>query len=351
MVGDNLTEGRLVRIQSSVTSLSWIPSEAIPGVMKLPFTLGIGHYDAVPPDRLEDLAALHAGGRFRFANRLEAWIDVDDAGRITATGHSGKGLISPTVFTLADRSRAIPPVAFPDIQREPEATEAGVRFVQTTGGRTGAPMPRKVNRPPYVQITAPTVWTTLALTIRADGSATHEVVGASQFPRHWIYDDAGSLVQKSGLADFRSWAGESFREWTPWGEHDQQAIIADVESVLERNLSTLIMQGDARPSIRKIRQGATVTEQGQPGDELYLILDGMLTVEVDKRAVAEVGPGAIVGERALLEGGRRTSTLRAITPCRVAVASADQIDREALIELSQGHRREESLASQHPADE
>jgi hypothetical protein len=202
-----------------------------------------------------------------------------------------------------------------------------------------------------MQITAPTAWTTLALTIRADGSVTHEVIGASTFPRHWIYDDTGTLVQKSGLTDFRSWAGESFGERTPWGEHDQQAIIADVESVLERNLSTLIMRGDAQPSIRKVRQGATVTEQGEPGDELYLILDGMLTVEVDKRAVAEVGPGAIVGERAVLEGGRRTSTLRATTPCRIAVASADQIDREALIDLSQGHRREEASASQQPVGE
>jgi hypothetical protein len=339
-----------MRIQSSVTSLSWIPSEAIPGVTKLPFTLGINHYDDPPPDRLDDLAALHAAGRFRLANRLEAWIDVDD-GRIAAAGHNGSGLIGSTVFTVRGRSTVVPGVAYPDIQREPEFTEDGVRFVQAAGGRTGAPFPRKVNRPPYMQITAPTAWTTLALTIRADGSVTHEVIGASTFPRHWIYDDAGTLVQKSGLTDFRSWAGESFGERTPWGEHDQQAIIADVESVLERNLSTLIMQGDAQPSVRKVRPGATVTEQGEPGDELYLILDGMMTVEVDKRAVAEVGPGAIVGERAVLEGGRRTSTLRATTPCRVAVASADQIDREALIELSQGHRREEASASKQPAGE
>lgn len=351
MVGDNVTKGRLMRIQSSVTSLSWIPSEAIPGATKLPFTLGINHYDAPPPDRLDDLATLHAGGRFRFANRLEAWIDVDDDGRITAAGHSGSGLIGSTVFTVGGRSRAVPGVAYPDIQREPEFTEDGVRFVQAAGGRTGAPFPRKVNRPPYIQITAPTAWTTLALTIRADGGATHEVLGASPFPRHWIYDDAGTLVQKSGLTDFRTWAGENFGERTPWGEHDERAIIADVESVLERNLSILIMQGDAKPDIRRIREAATVIEQGEPGDELYLILDGMLTVEVDGRTVAEVGPGAIVGERAVLEGGRRTSTLRAATPCRVAVASADQIDRAALIELSQGHRREEALTTRQPVDE
>jgi hypothetical protein len=200
-----------------------------------------------------------------------------------------------------------------------------------------------------MQITAPTVWTTLALTIRGDGSATHEVVGATPFPRHWIYDDTGTLVQKSGLTDLRSWAGENFGERTPWAEYDQQAIITDVESALERNLSTLIMQGDAKPSIRKIRQGTTVTEQGEPGDELYLILDGMLNVEVDERTLAEIGPGAIVGERAVLEGGRRTSTLRATTPCRVAVASAGQIDRAALIELSQHHRQEDTQATDDPA--
>jgi CRP-like cAMP-binding protein len=58
--------------------------------------------------------------------------------------------------------------------------------------------------------------------------------------------------------------------------------------------------------------------------------------------VAEIGPGAIVGERALLEGGTRTSTLRAVTAARVAVAKAEDIDRDALAELAEGHRREDS---------
>jgi hypothetical protein len=36
----------------------------------------------------------------------------------------------------------------------------------------------------------------------------------------------------------------------------------------------------------------------------------------------------------------RTGTLHALTKCRVAAARADQIDRDALVELSEGHRRE-----------
>jgi hypothetical protein len=330
-----------MRITSSVTSLSWIPSEAIGGVLKLPFAVGFVHWDPPPPDVVDDLEALRAADRFRFANALRAWIDVDDDGRITAAGHAGGGYMGSTTIRLAGISKTIPAVAFPDIQHPPEHRGDAVRFVQTTGGRTGLAAPRKVNRPPYVQVTAPSVWTTLALTLHADGTVEREVTGASPFPRHWVYDNEGKLVQKSGVTDFKSWSADMFGSWSPWGDRDHEAIISDAESELERQLSTIVMRGGTKPKIRKLQQGATLTEQGAPGDELYLVLDGVLTVDVDGQPVAEVGPGAILGERALLEGGRRTSTLRATTPCRVAVARADQLDRDALVELSSGHRREE----------
>jgi CRP-like cAMP-binding protein len=41
---------------------------------------------------------------------------------------------------------------------------------------------------------------------------------------------------------------------------------------------------------------------------------------------------------ALLDQGRRTATLRAVTPCRVAVVPGDQIDRRALDEVARGRR-------------
>jgi hypothetical protein len=42
-----------MRIESSVTAISWIPSEAIEGMPKIPFEMGIGHYDEplARPDR------------------------------------------------------------------------------------------------------------------------------------------------------------------------------------------------------------------------------------------------------------------------------------------------------------
>ncbi len=239
------------------------------------------------------------------------------------------------------RTFSVAAVTMPELRPEAEVARSWVRFTQTAGGRTGVPMPRPVPRAPFFRADAPLVWTTLSLTIHADGSAEHAVVGASPFPRHWIYDAAGSLSHKSGLLGMKDWARHAFGKATPWGAEDSPAVVTEVETALERELSATIMRGGAKPRTRRVKEGRTLVEQGQPGDELYLLLDGVLSVEVDGRPVAEVGPGVVLGERAILEGGTRTSTLRGVTDCRVAVAAADAIDKAALAKLREGHRRED----------
>ena len=77
---------------------------------------------------------------------------------------------------------------------------------------------------------------------------------------------------------------------------------------------------------------------------IYLVLDGVIRVERDGERLAEYGPGALQGERAHLEGGVRTSSLIAVTACKVAAVDAGQFDRSALEELSGGHRREDAGA-------
>ncbi len=329
-----------MRIEASVTSISWIPSEAIRGMTKLPFEMGLSHYDAPLPDVLEDLEALRQADAFRFANELRAWIEVED-GRVVAWGHAGRGLIGSTTIQMGPKAVVFAAVPFPDLQPEPEVSDAAVRFVQTAGGRTGVPAPRRVRRPPFVQVVAPLAWSTLALTIRADGSSDWEVVGASPFPRHWIYDHAGALAAKTGMIDFKEWYRTAFGRHTPWGDEESPALVTVAETALERQLSSQIMKAGAKPKVKKLAAGKVLVEQGDPGDTLLLLLDGVLAVEVDGTEVAEVGPGAILGERAVLEGGARTATLRAVTPVKVAVADADEVDPEALTEVSRGHRREE----------
>ncbi len=67
--------------------------------------------------------------------------------------------------------------------------------------------------------------------------------GASRFPRHWVYDDDGQLVAKSGLIDFNDWYRKSFGKHTPWGDQESEAFVTVVETALERSLSR---QADAR---------------------------------------------------------------------------------------------------------
>jgi len=229
-----------------------------------------------------------------------------------------------------------PGVSFPDLRGEPEVREDAVRFTQTVGGRAGMPAPRRVRRRPFAQLAAPTVWSTLALTIYADGSSDFEVVGASPFPRHWIYDHDGRLAAKTGFIDFETWYRESFGDKSPWGDEESPVIVTAVESALERELSRLIIWSD--PPFRRLSPGEALVEQGEPGEELFLLFDGILSLEQDGRPVVEIGPGAILGEMALLEGGRRTATLRAVTPCRVAVVHGDRVNREMLTELARRRR-------------
>ncbi|TML53975.1 MAG: hypothetical protein E6G16_04100, partial [Actinobacteria bacterium] len=87
------------------------------------------------------------------------------------------------------------------------------------------------------RIHSATAWTTLALTLYTDGRVEHEVVGASPFPRHWIYDSEGALVEKSGTIDFKTWSRESHGDNTPWGDEESEAVVAAAESALERELS------------------------------------------------------------------------------------------------------------------
>lgn len=329
-----------MRIESSVTTLSWIPSEAVTGLTSLPFEMGVSHYDDPPPDVVDDLEALRRADRFRFANELRGWIEVDGSSRVVGWGHAGSGHIGSTRLRLGPTAVDFSAVSYPDLQPEPEVTEDAVRFVQTAGGRTGVPAPRRVRRPPFVQFVAPLAWSTLALTVRADGTSDWELLGASPFPRHWIYDHTAALVAKTGMIDFDEWYRTAFGRHTPWGDEDSQALVTVAETALERELSTRIMRGGTKPHLATLSPGATLVEQGTAGHSLFLLLDGVLEVDVDGSTVAELGPGAVVGERTLLEGGTRTATLRALTRVRVAVAAPDQIDAEALARLSEGHHRE-----------
>jgi hypothetical protein len=330
-----------MRVQSSVTSVSWIPSEAVSGPMKVGFASGLSHYDAPPPAHLGpgELESLRDADAFRFANVLQVWAEFDGA-RVVSHGRTGGLVMGSTTVRIGKLDATFAAVPMPDLTSAPQVGPGFVSYTQTVGGRTALPLPRTINRPPYVRMQAPLVWSTLRLTVHADGRSERELVGASPFPRHWVYNDDGELCLKAGVADWRGWLGQLDATATPWGAEDAPVVVAEAESALERELSTLLMHGAHKPKVRTIGEGAVLAEQGSPGDSLFLVLDGVLDVRRNGASLGKLGPGAIVGERAILERSPRTATLIALTAVRIAEAPADALDPAALADLARGHRRE-----------
>jgi hypothetical protein len=336
-----------MRVESAATSLSWIPSEAVTGLMRSTFSAGLAHYDTPPPATLPDLAELPAAS-FRFANRMRVWAEFD-GDRLVGHGQDGGVRMGATAVWIGKLAMSFAAVAMPDL-RQVETGDGWVRFTQTCGGRTAAPLPRRVTGARLMRLQSPLVWTTLSITLFADGRSELDLSGASAFPRHWVYDAAGELVLKAGLTDWASWFAQPSWNVTPWGDADSPVVVTAAETALERELSTRLMHGGSKPAVRRVEAGSVLAEQGTPGDSLYLILDGVVSVTVDGEPLGDVGPGTVLGERAVLEGGTRTATLTAVTPVRVAEAASDAIDVDALARLSEGHRREEQRAAAAPGD-
>jgi signal transduction histidine kinase len=104
----------------------------------------------------------------------------------------------------------------------------------------------------------------------------------------------------------------------------------DREAIVERLRATPLFGGldDAllhrlvdMAEIVDLAAGATLIQEGDQADSLYVVLSGEM--DVTKRSgtsdipVAHVGPGALQGELAALEGGRRLASVTATEPAEV----------------------------------
>jgi CRP-like cAMP-binding protein len=98
--------------------------------------------------------------------------------------------------------------------------------------------------------------------------------------------------------------------------------------------------GGDKPRPTKVRAGTTVIAEGEAADDIVLLLDGLVQVEANGTELARLGPGSILGERASVEQGRRTATVRAVTDCRVVSCRAADLLARDLRELAAGHYRE-----------
>jgi CRP/FNR family cyclic AMP-dependent transcriptional regulator len=87
----------------------------------------------------------------------------------------------------------------------------------------------------------------------------------------------------------------------------------------------------------KLREGETLFERGDAGDGCYWLRSGVLTVCVtsgsgEQRILAILGPGAIVGELAMIDGLPRSATVQAVRDCVLTFVS-----RAALTDMLRRH--------------
>jgi len=71
--------------------------------------------------------------------------------------------------------------------------------------------------------------------------------------------------------------------------------------------------------IAELPAGVDLIKEGEPGDALFVILDGEALVHRDGVELDRVGPGAYFGEMAILDGEPRSATVVATTDVKVAV--------------------------------
>lgn len=83
--------------------------------------------------------------------------------------------------------------------------------------------------------------------------------------------------------------------------------------------------GLTRP--RTYRAGAHLLNEGQPGEGIYLLVAGQVSVLKEGKEIARISPGANFGEMSMLDDPRASATVRAATPVEVLVISQEAFFR------------------------
>lgn len=74
--------------------------------------------------------------------------------------------------------------------------------------------------------------------------------------------------------------------------------------------------------------GATIFQQGEQGDSMYMIVEGMVEALDGDQVFTQMGERQVFGEMALLDGEPRTATIRTVQPTRLL-----RLDQEPFYEL------------------
>jgi hypothetical protein len=105
------------------------------------------------------------------------------------------------------------------------------------------------------------------------------------------------------------------------GKADRKMLTGALQGLCDAQIARVLRTG----TWLDIAEGTRLTVEGQPVGELYFIQDGRLTVRIKGTYVAELGPGALVGEIAFLMGNTATATVTADGSVRLIAFNRERL--------------------------
>ncbi len=272
--------------------------------------------------------------------RIGDWIELSERSGVTTTGQIDEIGWRSTHLRTEDLKMVVIPNSYLGMHRITKVSPAPTRYQTTITIDFSVP----VNRAKRVLLAS------LHAVHDLPGFSTEnqpEVItaeandrGLDYWLRYWIVPWAGispnrarDVVTASVMEHLRT-AGISpaydkqdifhrdmpARNWDGHTREDQLALLArlDLFSMLDQPDIERIADSIKR---RSFRSGEALFQQGDPGDSLFILTEGLLDVSVHvdgngaSQRVGRVLPGEFVGEMSIFTGEPRSATIRAVTAC------------------------------------
>lgn len=103
---------------------------------------------------------------------------------------------------------------------------------------------------------------------------------------------------------------------------EKVSLLAGVDLFAAVPLSVLASLA-AVMEVRDLPSGAVLVAEGDPGDALFVVVDGSLRIETGGRLLGTTGPGGVIGELALLDPAPRSASAIAVEDTRVLALARD----------------------------
>ena len=77
---------------------------------------------------------------------------------------------------------------------------------------------------------------------------------------------------------------------------------------------------------QEFKKGSVIFEEGDPGDVMFVVIDGIVEIKSKGATVNQVGADEILGELALIDNAPRSASAYALTDCKLAIVDRKRFE-------------------------